>query len=82
VFLNVPAMQQTEAYIGGADKLFDASGKLATPIVCALADHGARLLSAHGGIDLAHIEWNRKNREAGRPFIEHHLEIADFEIAT
>jgi len=29
VFLNVPAMQQPEAYIGGADKLFDASGKLA-----------------------------------------------------
>ena len=29
VFLNVPAMQQPEAYIGGADKLFDGSGKLA-----------------------------------------------------
>ncbi len=29
VFLNVPAMPQPEAYIGGADKLFDASGKLA-----------------------------------------------------
>jgi hypothetical protein len=28
VFLNVPAMQQPEAYIGGPDKLFDASGKL------------------------------------------------------
>jgi chromate reductase, NAD(P)H dehydrogenase (quinone) len=28
VFLNVPAMQQPEAYIGGADKLFDASGRL------------------------------------------------------
>ena len=28
VFLNVPAMQQPEAYIGGADKLFDAEGKL------------------------------------------------------
>jgi len=28
VFLNVPAMAQPEAYIGGADKLFDASGKL------------------------------------------------------
>ncbi|MBU6470036.1 MAG: NAD(P)H-dependent oxidoreductase [Gammaproteobacteria bacterium] len=28
VFLNVPAMQQPEAYIGGADKLFDASNKL------------------------------------------------------
>ena len=28
VFLNVPAMQQPEAYIGGADKLFDAAGRL------------------------------------------------------
>ena len=28
VFLNVPTMQQPEAYIGGADKLFDASGNL------------------------------------------------------
>jgi chromate reductase len=28
VFLNVPAMPQPEAYIRGADKLFDASGKL------------------------------------------------------
>ena len=29
VFLNVAAMPQPEAYIGGAEKLFDASGKLA-----------------------------------------------------
>ena len=29
VFLNMPAMPQPEAYIGGADKLFDASGKIA-----------------------------------------------------
>jgi chromate reductase len=28
VFLNVPAMQQPEAYIGGAGSLFDAEGKL------------------------------------------------------
>jgi len=28
VFLNIPAMQQPEAYIGGADKLFDAGGRL------------------------------------------------------
>ena len=28
VFLNVPTMQQPEAYIGGADKLFDAGGTL------------------------------------------------------
>jgi chromate reductase len=29
VFLNVPAMQQPEAYLGAADKLFGADGKLA-----------------------------------------------------
>lgn len=28
VFLNVPAMPQPEVYLGGADKLFDAEGKL------------------------------------------------------
>ena len=28
VFLNVPAMAQPEVYLGGADKLFDAGGKL------------------------------------------------------
>ena len=28
VFLNVPTLQQPEAYIGGADKLFDQSGNL------------------------------------------------------
>jgi chromate reductase, NAD(P)H dehydrogenase (quinone) len=28
VFLNVPAMAQPEAYIGGADKLFDGNGKV------------------------------------------------------
>jgi len=31
VFLNVPTMQQPEAYIGGADKLFDSAGKLTNP---------------------------------------------------
>lgn len=29
VFLNIPAMAQPEAYLGGADKLFDPNGKLA-----------------------------------------------------
>ncbi len=29
VFLNVPAMAQPEVYLVGADKLFDAHGKLA-----------------------------------------------------
>jgi chromate reductase len=30
VFLNVPTMQQPEAYLGHADKLFDEEGKLAS----------------------------------------------------
>jgi chromate reductase len=28
VFLNVPVMQQPEAYVGGVDKMFDAQGNL------------------------------------------------------
>jgi chromate reductase, NAD(P)H dehydrogenase (quinone) len=31
VFLNMPAMQQPEGYLGGADKLFDDAGKLTVP---------------------------------------------------
>jgi chromate reductase len=31
VFLNMPTLQMPEAYIGGADKLFDAQGKLINP---------------------------------------------------
>jgi chromate reductase len=30
VFLNVPCLQQPEAYVGGADKLFDAEGRVAS----------------------------------------------------
>ena len=29
VFLNMPVLQQPEAYIGGAAQLFDAAGKIA-----------------------------------------------------
>jgi chromate reductase len=36
VFLNVPAMPQPEAYIGGADKLFEASGQLTNDATRAL----------------------------------------------
>jgi hypothetical protein len=50
------------------------------PMVYALADRGARLLVDRYGIDLANVEWSRKNRKAGRPFIEHQLEIVDFQV--
>ena len=51
------------------------------PIVYALADRGARLLIDRDGVDFANVEWSRKNREAGRPYIEHQLEVMDFYVA-
>jgi DNA-binding Lrp family transcriptional regulator len=51
------------------------------PIAYALADRGARLLIERDGIEFSNVEWSRKNREAGRPFIEHQLEIMDFAVA-
>jgi hypothetical protein len=51
------------------------------PIVYALDDLGARLLTELDGTAFANVEWSRKNREAGRPFIEHQLEVVDFQVA-
>jgi hypothetical protein len=51
------------------------------PMAYALADRGARLLIERDGIDFANVEWSRKNRHAGRPFIEHQLEIVDFYVS-
>ena len=51
------------------------------PIAYALADRGARLLIERYGVDFANVEWSRKNREAGRPFIEHQLETIDFYVS-
>jgi Replication-relaxation len=51
------------------------------PMVYALADRGARLLIERDGTEFANVEWSRKNRQAGRPFIEHQLEIMDFYVA-
>ncbi|MET0386834.1 MAG: NAD(P)H-dependent oxidoreductase [Polyangiales bacterium] len=45
VFLDVPILQQPEAYIGGADKLFDESGKLTSQ---STRDFLSKLLSAYG----------------------------------
>ncbi|MBS0194422.1 MAG: NAD(P)H-dependent oxidoreductase [Proteobacteria bacterium] len=43
MFLDMPAMAQPEAYIGGADKLFDADGKLANP---ATGEYLAKIMRA------------------------------------
>lgn len=54
VFLNIPAMPQPEAYIGGADKLFDAEGKI--------TNEGTRKFLA--GIMAAFADWVARNRAA------------------
>src|ERR1700682_3863162 len=40
-----------------------------SPIAYALAERGARLLIEHDGMEFANVEWSRRNRGAGRPFI-------------
>ena len=51
------------------------------PMLYALANQGARLLKERDGAAFTNIEWSRKNREAGRPFIEHQIEIVNFRVA-
>src|SRR5260370_34329527 len=49
--------------------------------IYALADRGIRLLREEDGVEFRNAEWSRKNREAGRPFIEHQIEIVNFQVA-
>src|SRR5437868_5970565 len=58
---------------------FPSSGS--SHYIYALADRGARLLRDEDGVEFRNIEWSRKNREAGRPFIEHQIEIVNFRVA-
>src|SRR4051794_2005114 len=51
------------------------------PMIYALADRGVRLLKEWDGAEFRNPEWSRKNREAGRPFVEHQIEIVDFEVS-
>src|SRR5260221_2242355 len=51
------------------------------PMVYALADLGAHLLLERDRTQSANIRWGRNNHEAGRPFIEHQLEIVAFQVA-
>lgn len=49
-------------------------------MVYALGDLGAELLAERGS-ECGHLELSRRNRNAGRPFIEHQLEIVDFQVS-
>lgn len=53
-----------------------------TPMVYALANGGARLLAEHASSSFSASDWSRKNDTAGRPFVEHQLEIMDFYVAV
>ena len=55
VFLNVPAMQQPEAYIGGAANLFDENGNLAND---SIKEFAAKYIHAFA----AWVETNTSNR--------------------
>lgn len=51
-------------------------------MVYALTGRGARLLRDRDGSRPLRVELSRRNRTAGRAFIEHQLEIADFEVVA
>src|SRR5262249_30324340 len=50
------------------------------PMVYALADRGRRLL-LDSGLDSENLGISRNNQLAGRPFIEHQLEVVEFSVA-
>ena len=60
---------------------YPTSGSAPMVYACALGDLGAVLLTERLGVDVSGLECSRQNREAGRPFIEHQLEIMDFYVA-
>jgi hypothetical protein len=51
------------------------------PMIYALADRGARLLCDREGLCCGTGDWSYNNRRAGRPFIEHQIEIVNFQVA-
>lgn len=48
-----------------------------SPLVYALAEKGARELASENVV-VKHVSWSYKNKNAGRPFLQHTLAIADF----
>ena len=51
------------------------------PYVYGLGNRGADLLLEIDGAERPKVDWTDKNREAGRPFIEHTLLVADLMVA-
>ncbi len=71
-FLDRPQCQYDTYRMGGGS----------SPIAYALSDKGAYLLSQQGELTKsARACWAQKNRQTGRPFLEHTLAIADLAVA-
>ena len=51
------------------------------PLIYALGNKGASLYAQMHCVDPASVDWTDKNRDAGRPYLDHALMIADFMIA-
>lgn len=51
------------------------------PMVYALADRGVRLLADRDGGQASDAEWSRRNCNAGRPFIDHQLDVMEFYVS-
>ena len=59
---------------------FDRFPTGSSSYVYALANRGARLLCEREGACCNIGDWSYNNRRAGRPFIEHQVEIVNFEV--
>lgn len=51
------------------------------PLIYALGNNGAALYARMDGVDPAIVDWTDKNRDVGRPYLDHALMIADFMVA-
>lgn len=51
------------------------------PYIYALGNRGAAILAELGGAPPSKVDWTDKNREVGRPFIQHALLVADIAIS-
>jgi hypothetical protein len=60
---------------------YHVRGGGSAPLIYALGNRGAELLSARDGYGKSDIDWAHKNRESGREFILHALAIADFSVS-
>jgi hypothetical protein len=70
-----------ERVLGPVTNLTEFSAVHRMPTTYALAQGGARHISATDRVPLDHLDWHLKNRRAGSLHIDHTIGVADFVIA-